>query len=860
MKLIDLLIRLYPAEFRARYGGDMRAFHRDRVRENGASLPRIVLDHLASAVAERFRSLVQDVRYALRGIVRRPAFSAVVLATIALGVGANAAIFSVVNGILLRPLPYPHPDRVVAFGHKPPQWLVSQPEYLDYKRDLKSFETLAAFTQFEGNLSTEQEPERVGVAAVTLDFFAALGMQPMLGRTFAEDENRVAPATVAIVSHSLWQRRFAGDPALIGKTIMFNDRPRAVVGVMPERFDYPTSHTDVWLPMPRFNPDSLDDRANHYLFLVGRLRPGVAVDRANNEAIQLARRMMRDFADRYDPKLPLVPTIGRVSDNLLGGTRPYLLALVGAVGFILLIVCANVANLMLARGEGRRKEMALRTALGASSRRLTTQLLTESIVFALAGGALGVFLAWAGDRALLAAAPATIPRLSEIGVDWTVIAYALAISLVTGLLFGLVPALRAARSAPAETLKEGGKTASAHGGSRRMRRSLVMAEVALAVVMLSGAGMLLRSLFNLQGADLGFDPRGVFTAKVSPSNNGYSEPRAIAFYSQLLERVRAIPGVRSAGAAGWLPVVEAGGLWGLLAEGQSYEHLGQGPAAVPQQVTTGYFKSVGMPILMGRDFSERDAVDAPYVAVVSKAFVKMLWPNQDPLGKRFRLGGDSVFVSVVGVVSDIRSRGFDDTPEPTMYFVYPQTAKAAYFLPRSMSLVVRTAGDPMSIASQVRSIVRSLDATIPVSSTRTLEQVVGTSVANRRFSTALLAAFATLALVLAGIGIFGVISYGVSERTFEIGVRMALGAERSNVMRFILIDGLRMALVGIAIGIVGAAGVARAIRSLLVGVPTIDVTTLLLVAGGLTLVAIAASVIPARRAMAVSPTDALRAG
>jgi putative ABC transport system permease protein len=860
-RLIRFLIRLYPASFRARYGESMLVFHRERAREGAAWWVRVILDHLTSALVERVRSmssLLQDVRFALRGLARRPLFAVVVLTTIALGVGANTAIFSVVRGILLRPLPYPDPDRVVSFGHTSPTWLTSQPEYLDYKRDLRTFASLAAYTQSEGNLATEQEPERIAVAGVTPDFFTVLGLGPALGRYFAADDDIVLPSPIVVISHALWQRRFGGDSALVGKTITFNGRPRTVIGIMPKHFDYPSARTDIWVPMARINADSLGDRSNHYLFMVGRIRAGVTLEHATAEANALAKRQMTDNANRYDPNILLVPVIARVSDKLVGGTRPYLWALLGAVGFVLLIVCANVANLLLARGEGRRKEMALRTALGASSGRLIMQLVTESGVLALAGGALGLLLAWTGTRALIAVAPASIPRLDEIIIDGMVLIFTLVLALGAGLLFGLVPAIYGARGAPADALKEGGKSQH-RGGSHRVRRVLVAAEVALAVITLTGAGMLLRSLANLQSASMGFDTRSVFTAKVSPLGT-YEESRAIVFYSQLLERIRAMPGVASAGAAGWLPVVDRGGSWGVLADGQSYANLAQGSTAVPQQVTPGYFAAMGMPLVRGRDFTDNDRADGPYVAIVSKSMAKMLWPNSEPLGKRFRMGGGETFMTVVGVVDDIRSRGFNDTPEPTMYFPYPQTRTSAYFLPRTMSLVIRTRGAPSAIGAGVRAIVKSLDPSVPVSNMRTLEEVVGTSVANRRFSTALIAAFATLALVLAGIGIYGVISFGVSERTFEIGVRMALGAERSRVLSLVVRDGARMAFVGVVIGLVGAVALARAIRSLLVDVNAVDVRTMLAVSVALAVVVVVASVVPARRALNVSPTEALRGG
>jgi putative ABC transport system permease protein len=446
-----------------------------------------------------------------------------------------------------------------------------------------------------------------------------------------------------------------------------------------------------------------------------------------------------------------------------------------------------------------------------------------------------------------------------VSINWIVLTYAFALSMMAGIIFGLVPALRASRQAPGETLKQSSRSEH-QGSSRRMRRSLVIAEVALAVVLLTGAGLLLQSLVNLQNTKLGFDTRSTLTAKVSLTATAYNEEKSAVFFEQLLARVRALPGVHSAGAAGWLPVVDAGGLWGLLPEGQSYDQISQGPTATPQQVTPGYFEAAGIPRLAGRDFSDRDNAASPYVAIVSQLLAKQLWPNQNAVGKRFHLGGSGTdkMMTIIAVVGDIRSRGFTDTPEPTMYFPYAQTNLSAYFMPRSMSLVIRSKGDPLQLAEQIRTLVHALDANVPVSDVRTLEQVVDTSTAQRRFSTALIGVFAAIALLLAGIGIFGVISYGVSERTYEIGVRMALGAERSQAMALVAGDSMRMALAGIVLGVAAAIVVARAIRSLLVGVSTIDVSTLLVVCATLLAVVLLASVLPARRAMAVNPTDALR--
>jgi predicted permease len=779
-----------------------------------------------------------------------------VVATIALGVGANAAIFSVVDGILIRPLPYPAADRLVSFGHEAPQWLSSEPDFVDYHRDVRSFSGLAAYVQREATLSTGDDPQRVRAVRASEDFFPLLGVQPLVGRVFTSDEYRPTIAQVVVLSHAFWQRSFGGDRSIVGRTVRVEGIPRTVVGIMPPQFEFPEARTDIWMPLARFNPDSLGDRAYNYLFMVGRIKPGATLEGTIQEANTVAKRIMRDAAAHFDPAKPLKPRITSVVDDLVGGTRPYLFALLGAVAFVLLIACANVANLLLARGEGRHKELAIRSAIGASSSRLTGQLLVESGLLALAGGALGLALAWGSIRLMLALAPASIPRLDAIGMDWRVIAFTATVAVATGLLIGVLPARRAARSNAADALKDGGRVVASHGAARGVRRTLVIAEMALAVVATSGAGMLLRSLWNLQSATLGFEAHGVLTARVSIARAQYNDARSTAFFDQVLQRVRAVPGVRAAGASGWLPVVDAGGLWGYRPEAGSYPQ-GRWPSAVPQQATTGYFASVGMPIIAGRDFTDQDRLGSQLVAVVSKKFAEASWPGQNALGRRFQLAIDS-FVTVVGIVGDIRSRGFADTPEPTMYFAYPQSGASAYGQPRAMILSIRTDGDPLALGPAVRNIVRSLDRNAPVSEVRTLEQVVGTSVSNRRFNTALLAAFAALALLLAGIGTYGVISYGVSQRTFEIGVRMALGAGDASVLSLVMSEGLWLALAGLALGLGASVAVGRAIQAILVNVSSVDPPTIAGTALLLLFVALVSCALPARRALRVNPLDALR--
>ena len=874
-RLYRALLHLYPASFRRRYGAEMLAFYRERRRTGGARVwPRVFLDLVLSAAAERLPALrfplpaipntgftMQTFRHTLRGLARTPAFTAVVLLTLALGIGANAAIFSVVNGVLLQPLPFPDPDRLVDFRHEEPYWNVSEPEFSDYRRDMRSLERLAAYTGTDLNLEGDQQPVRVVGGRVSDGFFPVMGVAPLLGRTFAPDEEKPArgPAPVVLISEAVWRTHFGADPGILTREIRLNGVPRRVIGVMPDRFGLPDAEVGIWMPL-RLNYDSLWTRNNHHLLLVGRLKPGATVAEANLEANLLTRRWVKDFPETYLPDQAFVAEIKPMMERVLASSRPYLVTLLAAVGFVLLIACANVANLLLIRGEARRRELGIRTALGASGSRLVAQQLTESGVLALAGGGLGLLLAWGGVRALLSLAPATLPRLELVKLDGRVLLFTLAVSLGTGLLFGLLPALRASRGDAASALRDGARSTS-RGGSR-MRRGLVMGEVALAVVMLSGAGLLVRSLLSLQQTDIGFDDSGILTARVNlPPLNYDTDAKAIATIAQIEERVRALPGVVSAGTMGWTPVVDGGGTWSISIDGSEAAQIASAPNADPQQVTPGYFGTLGVRMVRGRAFTEQDREDAPLVAIVNEAMAKALWPGQDPVGHTLKMyGTQGAWVTVVGVARDILSRGVGKTTPPTMMFPYAQAGKSAYFVPRQVTLAVKTTGNPEALGPAVSRIVHQLDPGAPVSEVRSMEAVMGTALASRRFTTVLLGWFAALALLLAGVGIYGVIAYGVSQRTYEIGLRQALGADRGSVLGLIVSEGLRLTGVGLLIGLAGTLAAGQLIRSMLVNVKATDPVTLAGVALVLAAVAALASWIPARRAMAVSPTEALRGG
>jgi putative ABC transport system permease protein len=706
--------------------------------------------------------------------------------------------------------------------------------------------------------STDAEPERLRAVAVSEDFFSVLGSRMSLGRPFSADEKRRGGASAVVLSHAFWTRRFGSDSSIIGREITLNEQNRTVVGVLPRGASFPGQEISVWTPM-RLHYDSLWDRNNHYLTLVGRLAPGATIERARLEAAELARRFVRDFPTMYRANQPIVTGVAPVSNVLVAESRPYLVTLFVAVILVLMIACVNVANLMLARGEGRRREVAIRTAMGASRYRVMRQALTESLVLALGGGVAGVIVAIATVGAVRTLIPASVPRASDVAVDLPVLLFALGVTMLTGVLCGMVPALRVARDDASDTLKEGGRSAGSGHGRGRVRRALVVSEMALAVVTLTGAGLMMRSLWYMQAIDLGFSPDHVLAVQVSPPAR-YADEQAVQLHERMISRVEALPGVESAAVVEVLPVTDGNSIWSIVIDGAATTTVSEAPTAMPQRVSPGYFGVMQIPLLRGRAFTDADRADAPLVAVVNQTMARRMWPGKEAIGGRIRMLDPTMpQATVVGVVKDVRSSGFLTDPPPTMYFAIAQAKRIAYYAPGQVWYLARTAGDPGQIAPQVRSIVREIEPSTPIATLQTMNEALADSVAPRRFTSLLLGGFAIVALILAGLGIYSVIAYSVSQRRAEMGIRMALGASRGQVTGQVLGEGIRTAVLGAATGIAIALATSRFLQSMVVGISPMDPLTLLSVASALLTVAVLASYLPARRASSVDPVRAMRA-
>ena len=799
----------------------------------------------------------QDLRYGARRLAKDPAFTAVALLALTLGMGSTATIFSVVDTVLLKPLPFRDAERLLVIWEKNPsqnryRMFVAPANFLAWQKQSRAVEQMAALQEGRLNLTGGPnghiDPEELKVERVTAGLFPLLGVEPKVGRTFRPEEDQPGRTNFVLLSHALWQRRFAGDPGIAGKTIRLRDQPYTVVGVLPPAFAVMEPGVEVFVPLG-LNPGDTRTANARVLTVIARRRGPLEQVRAELDAV----------GAQMEQSLPALdkgwrPSVFELGDELVSGVRQALWVLMAAVGCLLLMACVNVANLLLARGATRRKEIALRCALGAGRGRIVAQLLSESVLLALGGGALGLLLAAGAIYVLAHGGPAGVPRLAQAALDLRVFGFALGVSLVTGILFGLAPGMQASGSGLSMTLKEGGRGGTAGRAGRRMRNALAIAEVALAVVVLIGAGLLIRSFIRLRGVDPGFRPAGVLTVRVPLAGGRNTKgERRIAFFKQVTDRIATLPGVRAVGAVNVLPLTGLGVGATFAVEGRPPPSAEQRPLGLMRSVNSAYFSAMGIPLVAGRAPADSDTALSPPVIVVNQTLARRFWPGASAIGGRLaidQIGGR--VAEIVGVVGDVKPDRINGAEWPTIYVPYAQGPAAA------MTLAVRTAGAPLGLASAVTREVRQLDPDQPVADVRTMEEVVNLAVSGARFQTALLASFAGVAFLLAAVGIYGVISYDVSQRTNEIGIRMALGAQPADVQRLILGQGARLAVYGIVAGLLGAGVLTRWMGTMLFGVGPTDVWTYAAVSILLAVVALAASYVPSRRAMVPDPVIALR--
>jgi len=809
-------------------------------------------------------SLLKDVRYGIRSLLKRPGFAAIAVITLALGIGANTAIFSVINAVLLRPLPFHNADELVTLWERSPKQGYEQNppaagNYVDWREQNRVFAQMAIYAPSRRfNLSLGDQPERIYGAAVSSSLFELLGVRPVLGRNFSTDEEQPGTDQVAVISHNLWHRNFAADPNLVGRPITLDGRSFTIVGVMPEGFQFPGGSgtvlriftpeaAEVWVPLA-LDADTLSQRSAHSLNVIGRLKPGISFAQATAEMDAIQQRIEQTYPTFFvGSHVKLVP----LAEQIIGTARRPLLVLWGAVAFVLLISCANVANLLLSRSSARKKEFALRAALGAGRLRIIRQLLTESLLLAFVGAIAGTLLAAWGVHVLSSIVPPDFPRRGEIAIDGWVLGFTLLISVLTGIIFGLAPAIQSTKLDLIDALKASGRnSASSHRHS--LRSLLVMSEMALALILLIGAALMIQSFLRLRHVSPGFTPDNVLTMEVSLPRDNYPRERRSAFFQQLIERAQSVPGAQIVAAAKHLPLSGDNMNFAFDVEGRPFPP-GKSPGADCRFVTPEYFKALRISLIKGRVFSESDGPQAPPVLLINKTMADRYFPHEDPIGKRLELGINNFAGQIVGIVGDVKHVGLDAEVNNEVYGLYSQ---APFFT--DMTLLVRTPGDPMSIAGGIRNEVATLDKQASIGKVRTMDTITAESVAQPRFRTLLLGLFGISALLLAAIGIYGVMSYAVTQRTQEIGIRMALGAQVGDVRKLVIGNGMTLALIGVAIGLAGAYGLTRLMASLLFGISATDVTTFAAISAVLVAVALIACYIPARRATKVDPLVALR--
>jgi putative ABC transport system permease protein len=796
----------------------------------------------------------KDLAFAVRMLLKNPAFTCIAILALGLGIGANTAIFSVVNAVLLKPLPYRDPDRLVRVYETFPEqgWRqnsVTAGNYLDWLAENQSFQDMAAMGGGDFSLTGDGEPVRLRGSRVSSSFFSVLKVQPALGRGFLAEEDRYGNHNSVVLSYGLWQRRFGGDLQILGKSLILNQNTHSVVGVMPAGFDFPDAGTEVWVPLA-FRENEINNRRGHSYRVIARLKPGMTLPQAERDLNIIETRIGAEHRFVKGWGVELIP----LKERLVGKSRPALLILLGAVGFVLLIACANVANLLLARAAARQKEFAIRAALGAGRFRVVRQLLTESVLLAVIGGIFGLLLAYWGVHALVALSPANLPRVEEIRIDRWVLFFTLGVSLATGAIFGLAPALQASKPDVNEALKDSGRGSTGGLGRNRLRSLLVVSEVALSLVLLISAGLMIRSFSRLREVNPGFNPDRILTMSISLPGKKYSElEKSVQFIDQLIQRVGNLPGIKSVGMINNLPLAGSGSSIAVKVEGLPEPAPGEPIAAGHRQISPNYFKTLGTAFVKGRDFNEHDRTNSIPVAIINDSFVRKFMRGQEPIGQRLNVGdGGPGPVEIVGVVKDIRHNGLDTEAGAEMYFPYMQRCWGF------LTLVVRTASNPSLMTSVVRKEVQLIDKDQPVHNVRTMDQLVTESVAQRRLSMMLLGIFASVALVLAAVGIYGVMSYSVSQRTHEMGIRMALGARRGDVLRLVVKQGMMLAVIGVAVGLAGALALTHLMSTLLFEIKPTDLPTYSGVSLLLTAVAVSACFLPARRATRVDPIIALR--
>jgi putative ABC transport system permease protein len=807
-------------------------------------------------------TLWQDLRFGARMLLKNPVVTLVAVTALTLGIGANTAIFSVVHAVLLRSLPYTDGERLAVVwekkqGGKGDQNVINLGNFSDWKEQNNVFTDMAAFFDLNLNLTGDGEPEEIPAQIATTNLFSVLGANVVMGRTFAPDDGADNQPNVVVISYSLWQRRFGADPQIVGRKITLNNRPNTIIGVLAPDFSWhiqkgsmTNKPAEIWSPWQISN--ELRERHGRFARAVARLRPGVTFPQAQSEMDAIGARLAQQYPE-FNTKwgVNVVP----LRQQYTGDIRKPLLVLLGAVGFVLLIACANVANLLLARAASRKKEIAVRAGLGASRWRIARQLLTESLLLSVVGGAAGLLFAWWGTQALIALSPPALMDLSDVRVNLPVLGFTLGVSLLTGIIFGFVPALEAARFDLHDSLKEGGKNIGGSARNHRFRNLSVVTQVALALVLLVGAGLLMKSLNRLQAVDPGFNPKHLMTMRVSlPTRKYETDQKRIDFFQRALEQLQAVPGVEAAGAINSLP-------FNGPHSGTTVEIVGKAKLPPGQQLSTGicvtdvnYFQTMQIPLKRGRLFSAPEGTEMRHVTVVNEAFARKLLPGEDPIGKRvvIYMKDENVPTEIVGVVGDNKHMGLDTEVEPMAYWTHPELTYA------SMTLVIRTHGDAASIASAAREVIRGLDPDQPVGEMSTMEGLLAKSMSRSRFNTTLLAVLAVVALVMAAVGVYGVMSYSVLQRTHEIGVRMALGAQRLDVIKLVVRQGIILGLVGVLAGLAASFGLMRLLATLLFEVAATDKTTFVVVAVGLFLITLIACCIPARRATKVDPLVALR--